>query len=268
MLLLSLDHALKNNELVVHYQPQANAHTYKIVGVEALVRWQHPYWGTIPPSEFIPIAEEMGWIWEIDKWVMETACQQVRNWHLAGYPLQVAVNWSARNFQVDGVVETVEAILAKTQLNPHYLEIELTETFILPDIQKAWEIMHSLEVLGVRIALDDFGRGYSSFQHLQQFPFNTLKLDRSFMKDLQPNCKNHTIIQSIIKLGHMLRLEVVAEGIETEQQLQILCQSNCHRWQGYLLSLPLAALPFIKQFISNLRTNSDRLPIQSFKSLQ
>jgi EAL domain-containing protein (putative c-di-GMP-specific phosphodiesterase class I) len=268
MLLRSLEHALKNNELVVCYQPQANPHTHKIVGVEALVRWQHPYWGTIPPSEFLPIAEEMGWIWEIDKWVMETACQQVRDWQLEGYPLQLAVNWSASNFQVDGVVETVKEILEKTQLDSHNLEIELTETFLLQDIKTAWKVMHSLEALGVRVALDNFGKGYSSFLHLQQFHFDSLKLDRSFMKDLQSNSKKQTMIQSIVDLGDALNLEVVVEGVETEQQLQILHQLNYHRWQGYLLSPPLAtlaftkaALPFTKQFISPSRTSSDRWSI-------
>lgn len=250
MLAMSLEHALKNDELMVHYQPQVKTETDEIAGVEALVRWQHPYWGNIPPSDFIPIAEKMGWIWEIDKWVMKTACQQVQDWHLEGYPLKLSINWSARNFQNPNVVDTLEDILKKTQFNPYFLEIELTETLLLQDVQKTAATMRGLRELGVRISLDDFGTGYSSFFNLKQFPFSSLKIDRSFMKELIPNSKNATIVRSIVELGHILHLNVVGEGIETQQQLQFLRQHHCNFWQGYLFSAPLAALPFTQQFLN------------------
>ena len=249
MLAMSFEHALKNSELLVYYQPQVETHTEEIIAVEALVRWQHPYWGNIPPSEFIPIAEETGWIWEIDKWVMKTACQQVRDWHLLGYPIKLAINWSARNFQNPHVLETVKETLAKTQLDPHYLEIELTETLLLQDCQKAAVTMFGLRELGICVSLDDFGTGYSSFFNLKQFPFTSLKIDRSFMEELFPNSKNAIVVTSIINLGHLLHMDVIGEGVENEQQLRFLRQHHCDRWQGYLCSLPIATLSFSQQFL-------------------
>jgi EAL domain-containing protein (putative c-di-GMP-specific phosphodiesterase class I) len=249
MLALSFEHALKNQELQVYYQPQACTDTGEIVGVEALVRWQHPYWGNVPPSDFIPIAEKLNWIWTIDKWVMKTACQQMADWHAAGYPLKLSINWSARNFQNPDVVDRVAEILKQMQLDPVYLEIELTETILLEDFQKALATMRGLCRLGVRVALDDFGTGYSSFFNLKQFPFNSLKIDRSFMNNLYPNSKNAIIVKSIIEMGHLLHLDVVGEGVETEEQLEFLHQHHCNAWQGYLLSAPITAAYFTEVFL-------------------
>jgi EAL domain-containing protein (putative c-di-GMP-specific phosphodiesterase class I) len=161
------------------------------------------------------------------------------------------------------VVDTVKDILTQTQLNPYFLEIELTETLLLQDIQKTAATMRGLRELGVRISLDDFGTGYSSFFNLKQFPFSSLKIDRSFMKELIPNSKNATIVRSIVELGHILHLNVVGEGIETEQQLQFLRQHNCDLWQGYLLSAPLAALPFTEQFLNQKFFCSEAITVKS-----
>ncbi len=256
MLSMSLEHAFKENQFLVHYQPQVNIKTEKIVGVEALVRWQHPHWGYIPPKDFIPIAEETGWIWPIDEWVLKTACQQVRAWHLEGYFLKLAVNLSAKDFQNPHLVDIVESILVQTQLDPRYLEIELTETLFLNDFTKALATMQGLRNLGIRLSLDDFGTGCSSLLYLKKFPFQCLKIDRGFVRDLLPVSKTSTIVESIIQLAHQLHLEVIGEGIENEQQLQFLRQHHCDVWQGYLFSPSLEALSFTKQFLTNHQEKS------------
>ncbi|WP_071518019.1 EAL domain-containing protein [Geitlerinema sp. PCC 9228] len=251
MLAMSLEHAFKENQFLVCYHPQVSTQTREILGVEALVRWQHPHWGTIPPKDFIPIAEETDWIWPLDRWVLQTACQQVRAWHMEGYPIKLAVNLSAKDFQNPHLVDVIAQILAQTQLDPNYLEIELTETLFLNDFAQALQSMLGLRSLGVRIALDDFGTGYSSLLYLKRFPFNCIKIDRSFIRDLFPVSKNSTIVESVIQLAHQLHLDVIGEGIENERQLQFLRQHHCDLWQGYLFSPPLAALAFTKQFLTS-----------------
>jgi EAL domain-containing protein (putative c-di-GMP-specific phosphodiesterase class I) len=221
--------------------------TGQIVGAEALVRWQHPERGLVSPAEFIPLAEETGLIVSIDDWVLQTACQQAKDWHTAGLSLSVAVNMSGLQFNESGLIERVLKILETTGLNPSSLELELTESALVQNPQAAIATLKELKALGIQLSLDDFGTGYSSLSYLQQFPFDTLKIDRSFVSDLTQNSKNAAIVIAIIQLAHSLNLKVIAEGVETAEQHEFLRQYQCDVIQGYWFSPPLTAVALEKR---------------------
>ncbi len=235
--------ALEREEFTVHYQPQVNIITGEITKMEALVRWQHPNFGLVSPATFIPLAEETGLIMPIGEWVLRKACAQNKHWQdVLGLPsLAIAVNLSARQFQQQDLVKTVVQVLKETNLSPHCLELEITESVVMQNVQLTQEILGELDALGVTISIDDFGTGYSSLNYLKQFHFHTLKIDRSFVCDLATHGNDAAIANAIIALGHGLELAVVAEGVETEAQKNLLRSLECEIMQGYLFSRPVSA---------------------------
>lgn len=242
MLENNLRHALERNELQLHYQPQVDIRSGKVIGIEALVRWQNPEFGLIPPAMFIPLAEETGLILEIGDWVLRTACAQNKAWQDSGLaPLRMAVNFSARQFKQPNVVETVAFALRESGLAPCYLDIELTESVLIHDADAAISTMRALRELGVQFSIDDFGTGYSSLSYLKRFPLNTLKIDRSFVQDVPGNTDDAAIAKAIISMAHDLKLKVIAEGVENEAQRTFLKQHHCDEMQGYYFSRPVCA---------------------------
>ena len=236
----SLHYALERKEFILYYQPQVDINTKNIIGVEALVRWQHPQLGMVSPNRFIPLAEETGLIVPIGEWVLRTACQQAKNWQNAGLPaIRIGVNLSARQFQEPNLVETIAQILAQTGLRPEFLELEITETIAMRDVQLAKEVLGRLKEMGVQLSMDDFGTGYSSLNYLKTFPLHTLKLDRAFVRELTVDQHDLAIATAVITLGRGLELRVVAEGVETLEQLEVLRDLHCQEMQGYLFSPPL-----------------------------
>lgn len=234
--------ALTQQELELYFQPQGHLQTENIIGVEALVRWQHPQLGLISPDRFIPIAEETGLIGQLDEWVLRTACWQYRQWRQAGLPpLRLAVNLSATQFQSSRLVKLVKEVLQDTEIPAHELELEITEETVTRDIQKAVNVLNQLKEMGVQIALDDFGTGYSSLNVLKHFPVDTLKIDKSFVRNCPQNVQDAAIVQTIVALGHGLKLNVLAEGVETPEQVAWLQSLACDHLQGYYLSRPQPA---------------------------
>jgi diguanylate cyclase (GGDEF)-like protein/PAS domain S-box-containing protein len=234
-----LRHALEREEFVLHYQPLIDAHDGSIIGVEALVRWQPPGQDLVPPCKFIPIAEETGLIVPLGEWVLRKACVQARLWRDQGTPLLMAVNLSGRQFQSTDMVELVRTVLQETGLPAQYLELELTESIVMEQAEKAIATLDALKALGIRLAIDDFGTGYSSLAYLKRFPINKLKIDQSFVRDLVDDANDRQIAITIIAMARSLSLEVLAEGVETEQQLALLHLFGCDHYQGYLFSKPL-----------------------------
>jgi EAL domain-containing protein (putative c-di-GMP-specific phosphodiesterase class I) len=251
----SLRRALERNELLLHYQPKVNLETGMIVGAEALLRWQHPEWGLIAPERFIPIAEETGLIVQIGAWVIRTACNQARLWQDAGLPpVVMSVNLSARQFRQESFVKVVTQILHETGLKPEQLEMELTESMLMHNANAAISILAGLKSIGVRLSLDDFGTGYSSLSYLSRLPIDTLKIDRSFVQHIgdQDECDNGILAQAIISLGHSLNLTVIAEGVETGEQLQFLKAHQCDEVQGFYFCKPTVAGEFAKMLAESL----------------
>jgi EAL domain-containing protein (putative c-di-GMP-specific phosphodiesterase class I) len=216
-----------------------------VCGMEALIRWQHPELGMVAPNRFIGVAEETGLIVQIGAWVMRTACAQNKAWQDAGLgKLRVAVNLSARQFGAPNLLADIASVLADTGLAPDCLEIELTESLFMSDVAQAVDLMHSMKALGVNLSIDDFGTGYSSLSYLSRFPIDVLKIDRSFVSDITRDANDAAIVASIIALAHNLKLAVIAEGVETAEQLDYLRSRGCDEMQGYLFSKPLAAAAF------------------------
>jgi diguanylate cyclase (GGDEF)-like protein/PAS domain S-box-containing protein len=237
--------ALERNEFVLHYQPQVDLQSGRIVGMEALIRWRHPELGMVPPSRFVGVAEDTGLIVPIGAWVMRTACAQNKAWQAAGLGnLRVAVNLSARQFSAADLLPSIEAALRDTGLDPSCLELELTESLFMGDITPAVDLLHRMKALGVTLSIDDFGTGYSSFSYLSRFPIDVLKIDRSFVSDITHDANDAAIVDSIIALAHNLRLSVIAEGVETAEQLDYLRRQGCDEMQGYYFSRPLPAHEF------------------------
>ncbi len=246
----SLYSALKREEFLVYYQPQISMNTGKIVGAEALVRWKHHEKGLIPPTEFIPVAEKTGFIIPLGEWILQTACKQIQAWKNDGFSgLRVAVNLSPRQFHQPDLSSRVAQILEKIGLEPSSLELELTESLMVEDVSSAIATLTQLKNLGISLAIDDFGTGYSSLSYLTQYPFDALKIDRSFVRNITDDCKNAAIVKAIIEMAHSLRLEVIAEGVETETEKDFLWRSECDVMQGYFFSPPLSAADFEKLLI-------------------
>lgn len=237
-----LHRALERGEFTVYYQPQVDITTMAIAGMEALLRWQHPEQGLIPPAQFIPLAEQTGLIVPIGEWVLRTACAQNKVWQDAGFSeLRMGVNLSPRQFQEPNLVELVAHVLSETGLAPEYLELEITETTVMQNLDFATSMLDDLQEMGVHISMDDFGTGYSSLGYLKKFPFHTLKIDRSFIGDLTDNPQDKAIISAVLALARGLNLRVVAEGVETYEQKELLRSLECEQMQGYLFSRPLKA---------------------------
>jgi diguanylate cyclase (GGDEF)-like protein len=238
--------ALKNQEFLLHYQPQIDIASERIVGVEALVRWEHPELGLIPPGRFIPLAERTGLIVPIGEWVLHEACRQAQTWREQGQPLVMAVNLSALQFKRGTLIDTVIKALRESGLPAELLELELTESILLQDIDIAIRTLHSLKDMGVKLSIDDFGTGYSSLSYLKRLAVDKLKIDQSFVRDLTEDADSAAIVRAIIQLGHTMQLKVIAEGVEKDAQLEFLRNYGCDEVQGYLYSRPVAAAEFVK----------------------
>jgi diguanylate cyclase (GGDEF)-like protein/PAS domain S-box-containing protein len=240
-----LRRALERNEFLLHYQPKVDVVSGRITGMEALVRWQHPGKGLIPPLQFIPLAEETGLIVPIGEWVLKTACARNKSWHEQGLPpLRVAVNLSARQFAHEGLLQDVENILHETGLDPTLLELEITESLVMQNPARAVKRLNELKAMGIHLSIDDFGTGYSSLSNLKHFPIETLKIDRSFIRDLPADADDSAITLAILAMAHSLKLKVIAEGVETVEQLNFLRDHLCDEVQGYYFSKPLSELEF------------------------
>jgi diguanylate cyclase (GGDEF)-like protein/PAS domain S-box-containing protein len=247
-----LRRALERQEFMLHYQPKINLETGAIVGAEALIRWRHPERGIVPPSQFISIAEECGVIVPISRWVMRESCQQARIWHAAGFPLIcISINISAVELRGKGFVAELREILMETEVDPHCVELELTETFLMQEPKSTAAVLHALKDMGVRLALDDFGTGYSSLSYLRRFPIDILKIDRSFVGDLTTDAANANIVHAVINMGKSLHLSVVAEGVETQEQLAFLREHSCPEGQGHYFSYPVVAPELTKLLAIN-----------------
>jgi diguanylate cyclase (GGDEF)-like protein/PAS domain S-box-containing protein len=231
--------AIKNGELSLHYQPQANSGqtvaSSQVIGFEALARWLHPVRGFVPPGDFIPLAEESGLIVEMGEWILREACREAASWSL---PLQIAVNLSPAQFMHGDLVSLVHSILLETGLTPGRLELEITEGVLIEDFDRGLALLRRLKALGVRISMDDFGSGYSSLSYLQAFPFDKIKIDRAFVMNLGRNPQSAAIVRAVIGLGHGLEMSIVAEGVETQEQLSFLADQGCDAVQGYFLGRP------------------------------
>ncbi|MEV5030085.1 EAL domain-containing protein [Paenibacillus sp. LPE1-1-1.1] len=242
---LTLQHemyrAIQREEFILHYQPQYDLVSGTMVGVEALVRWNHPQKGMIPPGNFIPLAEESGMIVQIGDWVLEEACRQNKAWQDAGLPLMpVSVNLSIRQFVQNDLASKVSAVLEKTGLDAKYLDLEITESMTM-DVSHVSRCLLDLTDLGVNISVDDFGTGYSSFHYLKNFPIDRLKIDRSFVRDIQQDPSDAEIVAAIIAMAHNLNIQVIAEGVETEEQMAFLRKHKCDEMQGYFWSPPVSS---------------------------
>ncbi len=238
-----LRRACERDELFVDYQPIVSLQNRTLIGFEALVRWRHPEFGLVPPKDFIPVAEETGQILTIGQTVLESACRQAREWYEtypAAPPLFVSVNLSVKQFNQPGLVENIASLLQQFQLPPRCLKLEITESVFSDNIEAAVGLLTQLRELGVQLSIDDFGTGYSSLSYLQRFPIDTLKIDRSFVTQMMENEENLAIVRTIVALAQNLGMDVVAEGVETEDQLKLLRKLECENGQGYLFSTPLA----------------------------
>nr|WP_238474466.1 EAL domain-containing protein [Pseudomonas cavernae] len=244
-----LRHALEQNEFVLHYQPQFSGNGQRLTGAEALLRWRHPRRGLVPPGEFIPVLEELGLVVQVGDWVLAEACRQLKAWQKAGVRVaKIAVNLSARQFCEGQLVERIAAILADSGAAPACLELELTESILMRDVDSAMQTLAELKRLGVSVAVDDFGTGYSSLNYLKQFPIDVLKIDRSFVDGLPSGEQDAQIARAIIAMAHSLNLQVIAEGVESQAQLDFLREHGCDEVQGFLLSKPMPAKQFAAQF--------------------
>jgi EAL domain-containing protein (putative c-di-GMP-specific phosphodiesterase class I) len=236
--------AIDNQQLVLHYQPQVCVSSQQITGYEALVRWNHPELGMRPPSEFVPVAEESDLIVLLGRWVLKEACKQMAEWHkrfVFDPPLTISVNITPRHLNDAGIVQDVERVLSETGLDPKYLKLEVTESSVMQNPETALATLRRLKLMGIGLEIDDFGTGYSSLSYLQRLPFDTVKIDRSFIRELGVGAESSEIIRTIVELAHSLKMEVVAEGVETEDQFQKVTSLGCEYVQGYYFAKSAAA---------------------------
>jgi EAL domain-containing protein (putative c-di-GMP-specific phosphodiesterase class I) len=251
----SLRRALEHNEFVLHYQPQISLRDGRLIGAEALVRWQSPEGGLTPPARFIPVAEETGLIRPLGEWVLRTACAQFRAWREAGLPdITLAVNLSSRQFEKHDLAECIGGILAETGHPASRLELEITESAIMERGEQAIDTLAQLKRLGVNLSIDDFGTGYSSLAYLKRFAVDKLKIDQNFIHDIPHNLDDNEIAATIIAMARNLKLHVLAEGVETEEQLAFLKLHGCDAYQGYLYSPPVPAAEFVKFLVGATST--------------
>jgi EAL domain-containing protein (putative c-di-GMP-specific phosphodiesterase class I) len=250
----SLRYALQQNELFLHYQPQIDLKTKHMIGVEALLRWEHPVHGSVSPSRFIPLAaEECGLITPLGEWVLATACRQTKAWQdKYERELDIAVNLSSQQFFSSDVASVVLKTIYEAGLTPNSMHLELTETILMNDVKETIITLNKLRDAGVSLAMDDFGKGYSSLSYLKQLPLDTLKIDKSFVIDLEHNRDDAAICAAIISMAHNLDMKVIAEGVETREQLQYLEEHGCDQVQGYLISKPLSAEDLEERFLKNI----------------
>jgi len=240
-----LRRALERQEFVLYYQPKINLQSGTIVGVEALIRWRHPQRGLLPPAQFVPIAEDCGLILPIGRWVLREACRQARAWQDAGLPpITIAVNTSALEFHDKDFLENIRATLEATRLEPHFLELELTESVLMRDAESTDSMLHALADFGVKLTVDDFGTGYSSLSYLRQFPIDTLKIDQSFINQMTSNPDDAAIVTAVISMGKSLKQRVLAEGVETPEQYAFLLAQQCDEGQGSYFGRPVPAEEF------------------------
>nr|MDQ3746248.1 EAL domain-containing protein [Acidobacteriota bacterium] len=245
-----LRRALEREELTVHYQPKVDIATNAVTGMEALVRWCHPEMGLVPPAEFIPLAEDSGLIIPLDEWVLRTACARNKAWQEERLPpLRVSSNLSARMFRQPGLPDMVSRVLEETGLDPRHLDLELTESSVMSNAESAVETLRALRGMGIHVSIDDFGTGYSSLNYLKMFPADWLKIDQSFVRDAAVEPNDAAIVRAVITLARSLDLKVIAEGVETVEQLRFLRLLGCDEAQGYLLSRPLPAEEFRQKFL-------------------
>jgi diguanylate cyclase (GGDEF)-like protein/PAS domain S-box-containing protein len=257
-----LHQAVERGELSLHYQPKVSLRTGLIAGCEALLRWQHPQRGMISPAKFIPIAEQTGLIVPIGRWVIEEACRQTLSWQAAGLPpIRIAVNLSARQFRLGDLADTVRGILDSFGVSSDLLELELTESMIMDDPERASKTLHELKSLGLHLSLDDFGTGYSSLNYLRRFPVDSLKIDQSFIHDVTTDPSGASVVASIVDIAHNLKLDAIAEGVETQEQLEFLVANECDAVQGYLFSKPLPAPEFTVLLAEGRRWIPDSQPL-------
>ncbi len=243
----SLRHGLQQSQFLLHFQPKVDLSSGHITGAEALLRWQHSEWGMLLPERFIGIAEDSGLIVPIGRWVLRAACQQARRWRDAGLPeLPIAVNISALEFRQDDFLDCVCAILRDTAMPPHLLQLEITETVLMRDVQSSAAVLGKLTDLGIQLAIDDFGTGYSSLSYLRLFPIDVLKIDRSFVHDIDAGADHGIIVGAVIGMGNSMGLRIIAEGVETPAQLAFLQALQCAEGQGYYFSRPLEAAEFVR----------------------
>ena len=269
-----LHHALARQQFVLHYQPKVEAQSGQLRGAEALIRWQHPERGLVPPATFIPLAEECGLIEAIGNWVIREACRQARAWQDQGLtPTRVAVNLSAFQFRNGTLLATIRDALAEHRLDPAYLEVEITESALMSDPEESVSILRKLSEMGVLVSVDDFGTGYSSMSYLQRFPIDKLKIDRTFINDVTSSNDDASIVSAIVSLGHTLKLKVIAEGVETPEQLEFLQMLGCDQYQGYHYSKPMPAQEFAELIrrgghVQDLSASDDLARTQSRLSLK
>jgi EAL domain-containing protein (putative c-di-GMP-specific phosphodiesterase class I) len=240
-----LEEALDKKQFCLHYQPIVNPTDGQIIGLEALLRWEHPDYGLLTPDAFLFLCENTGLIVPLGNWVLNTACTQLNIWHDMGYRhLELSVNLSARQINFPGLFDSIHTAIKNNNISPHHIKFEITESLVMKDVEANIQLLKSLRSLGVQLALDDFGAGYSSLNYLKQFPFNILKIDKSFISEMMGNITSLAIVEAIISLGKSLGLIIVAEGVENRNQLHMLRTMNCDLVQGYLYSKPLPASEF------------------------
>jgi diguanylate cyclase (GGDEF)-like protein len=253
---MALGYAIENQELEVAYQPKVDSRSFQVVGAEALTYWNHPGLGQVSPTKFIPLAEETGLIIPLGEWVLRTACKQLHAWQSRGHDLTIAVNISAIQFRERNFVETVSKIILEAGIDPATLELEITESVAMNEVEKTLERMTELKQLGVQIAIDDFGTGYSSLAYLKRFPIHTLKIDRSFVMKTPQDKEDQAIVKAVIALAHILGLQVVAEGVETQEQATYLRSEGCEFLQGFHFSRPVPPQQLERLFQSKSPTTS------------
>jgi diguanylate cyclase (GGDEF)-like protein len=255
-----LRNAIEKQEFVLHYQPKFNIYSRELIGAEALIRWSDPDKGMISPALFIPLAEETGLIGSITDWVIGEACKQNSKWQLQGYkPFRMAINLSPKQFNQDDIAKRIVSQIICSDLSPKYVELEITEGALVKDVEKSNEILNELKMKGVHVSIDDFGTGYSSLSYLKKFPLDTLKIDQSFVRDIMIDADDAAIVSAIIAMAKSLRLNVIAEGVETQAQLDYLQAKGCNEAQGYYLGRPLPADEFVR-FLSS-KSDSSTTPI-------